>query len=224
MGIPVMIIGKSGSGKSTSLRNFDEKELYLINVSRKPLPFKKRFESEFSTDDYAKVNRALDKTAKKTIVIDDAGYLITNQFMKGHSSCGKGNGVFSLYNDIGDQFWKLIEHVKDLPEDKIVYFMMHEEKNDFGDVKPKTIGKLLDEKVCLEGMFTIVLRCISDASKHCFRTETDGMDIVKTPMDMFSESEIDNDLKMVDTTIREYWQLAASESEKNGGKENEQTK
>lgn len=83
------------------------------------------------------------------MVIDDAGYLITNHFMRGHSTAGKGNGVFTLYNDLGDQFWKLIQFViSSLPEDKIVYFMMHEDKNDFGDVKPKTIGKLLDEKVC----------------------------------------------------------------------------
>lgn len=224
MGIPVMIIGKSGSGKSSSLRNFDEKELYLIDVSRKPLPFRKKFESTFLTDDYTKINRALDKTAKKSIAIDDAGYLITNHFMKEHSSCGAGNGVFSLYNDIGDRFWNLIEHVKDLPDDKIVYFMMHEEKNDFGDIKPKTIGKLLDEKVCLEGMFTIVLRCMSDTSGHHFKTATDGADVVKAPMDMFDNEEIDNDLKMVDQTIRDYWHLEASEQEKNGGKGNEQAK
>lgn len=215
MGIPVMLIGKSGSGKSTSLRNFDEKELYLIKALSKPLPFRKKFESTFETDDYASILKALVKTQKKAIVIDDAGYLITNHFMKNHSSAEAGNGVFSLYNEIGDRFWNLVNYVTTkLPEDKIVYFIMHEDKNDMGDIKPKTIGKLLDEKVCLEGMFTIVLRCISDETKHCFKTTTNGADVTKTPIDMFEDEEIDNDLKAVDTVIREYYGLSTKE-EKN---------
>lgn len=212
MGIPVMLIGKSGSGKSTSLRNFDEKELYLIKVLQKPLPFKKKFESTFETDDYTNIVRALNKTQKKSIVIDDACYLITNHFMKNHSSAGTGNGVFALYNEIGDRFWGLVNFViTRLPEDRIVYFVMHEDKNDMGDVKPKTIGKLLDEKVCLEGMFTIVLRCISDETKHCFKTKTNGSDVTKTPIDMFEDDEIDNDLKAVDTVIREYYGITGKE-------------
>lgn len=207
MGVPVLVIGKSGSGKSTSLREFGENELALINVSEKPLPFKKKFPSTVKTDDYDKITQALIQTVKKSIVIDDAGYLITNHFMNKHSSCGAGNGVFSLYNDIGDKFWRLIECVKHLPNDKIVYFLMHEEKNDFGDIKPKTIGKILDEKVCLEGMFTVVLRCVSENTKHFFRTQTDGSDVTKSPPEMFESIEIDNDLKFVDTKIREYWEL-----------------
>lgn len=221
MGIPVMIIGKSGSGKTTSLRNFDEDELYLIKVLGKPLPFRKQFESTFQTDDYQAVAKALTKTQKKAIVIDDAGYLITNHFMKNHASAGKGNGVFTLYNEIGDRFWQLVEYViNNLPEDKIVYFMMHEEKNDIGDVKPKTIGKLLDEKVCLEGMFTIVLRCMTDNDKHVFRTKTTRADVTKAPIGMFEDEEMDNDLKVVDTAIRQYYRLDREETqeEKTDGK------
>lgn len=213
MGIPVMIIGKSGSGKSTSLKNFDEDELYLIKVLGKPLPFKKKFESTFETDDYQKVLAALMKTTKKSIVIDDAGYLITNHFMREHSAKGAGNGVFTLYNEIGDKFWRLVEYVtNNLPADKIVYFMMHEEKNDIGEVKPKTIGKLLDEKVCLEGMFTIVLRCMSGEGKHYFKTKTNGADVTKTPIDMFEMDEIKNDLKAVDTVIRNFYELGKDEN------------
>lgn len=207
MGVPVLIIGKSGSGKSTSLRNFDEKELALVNVIRKPLPFRKKFESTINTDDYQKIAQCISKTEKKTIVIDDSGYLITNHFMNKHSSCGGGNGVFNLYNEIGDHFWRLIEFVKRLPEDKIVYFIMHENIEENGDIKPKTIGKLLDDKVCVEGMFTIALRCITDNNKHYFRTQSNGVDICKTPIGMFEDIEIDNDLKMVDTVIREYYGL-----------------
>lgn len=206
MGIPVMIMGKSGSGKSTSLRNFSEDELYLIKVLGKPLPFKKQFDSTLQTDDYQTVLKALVKSQKKAIVIDDAGYLITNHFMKNHASTGGGNSVFSLYNEIGDRFWTLVEYViTKIPDDKIIYFMMHEERDDTGEVKPKTIGKLLDEKVCLEGMFTIVLRCMGDNERHYFKTKTIGNDVTKTPIDMFEDEEIDNDLKLVDETIRNYY-------------------
>lgn len=212
MGVPVLIIGKSGSGKSTSLRNFNEKELALINVLKKPLPFRRKFESTICTDDYQTILKAIFKTEKKAIVIDDAGYLITNHFMNKHTSVGGGNGVFNLYNEIGDHFWGLIEFVKNkLPDNKIVYFIMHEDKNDFGDIKPKTIGKLLDEKVCIEGMFTIVLRCMNDNNKHYFKTQSDGNDTCKTPLEMFEDREIDNDLKNVDTVIREYYELNKEE-------------
>lgn len=207
MGIPILIIGKSGSGKSTSLRNFDSKEIGLINVSKKPLPFRTKFESTLLSDDYPTIMNAIVKTDKKSVVIDDAGYLIVNMFMKGHSKAGTGNAIFGFYNNVGDSFWNLIEHVKALPEDKIVYFIMHEDKNDFGDIKPKTIGKILDEKVCLEGMFTIVLRCLKDGDKHVFKTKSDGFDVSKTPMDMFKEDKIDNDLKLVDKAVREYYMV-----------------
>lgn len=128
--------------------------------------------------------------------------------MNKHSQCGGGNGVFNLYNEIGDHFWGLIEFVKNkLDNDKIVYFIMHEDVQESGDIKPKTIGKLLDDKVCIEGMFTIALRCMTDNSKHYFKTQSDGYDICKTPMEMFEEKEIDNDLKKVDMVIREYYEL-----------------
>lgn len=208
MAQPVLIIGRSGTGKSTSMRNFKSDELALINVEGKPLPFRGKFDSTMKTDNYATITKGIDQTKKKVIVIDDAGYLLTNQFMKGHSSSGAGNAIFSFYNDLADKFWALIHHIKDeVPEDKIVYLMMHEDADDLGKVKPKTIGKMLDEKVCVEGMFTIVLRSIYEDGKYLFRTQTDGNDVVKTPIDMFSEKEIDNDLKVVDQTIREYYNL-----------------
>lgn len=205
MAIPVLIIGKSGSGKSASMRNCVGKSFSLINVLKKPLPFRGAIPT-IQTDDYNYIMRAMQSSQAKSIVIDDAGYLITNHFMRGHSTAGKGNGVFALYNDLGDQYWKLVQFVvNNLPEDKIVYFMMHEDKNDFGDVKPKTIGKMLDEKVCLEGLFTIVLRCITDGDRHLFITQSADGAVSKSPMGMFPELEIDNDLYMVDQIIREYY-------------------
>lgn len=205
MAIPVLIIGKSGSGKSTSLRNCKE-GFNLIKVLDKPLPFKGTIPSGV-TDDYITILKWLHGSKEKSIIIDDAGYLITNHFMNNHATTGKGNGVFSLYNELGDRFWNLIQYITlQLPPNKIVYLMMHEDTNEFGDIKPKTVGKMLDEKVCLEGMFTIVLRCVSDNNKHKFITQSAGGAVSKSPIDMF-EMEIDNDLKFVDETIRKYWEL-----------------
>lgn len=212
MGIPVLIIGKSGSGKSASLRNFQPGEVGIVNVLGKPLPFRNKLQA-VQTDDYKKVYTAITKAKTDCIVIDDSGYLMTNQFMRGHSNTGAGNAIFTFYNDLGDQFWHLVRYVvENLPPQRVVYFMMHEDKNDFGDVKPKTIGKMLDEKVCVEGMFTIVLRSMLMNGKHVFRTQTDGMDVCKTPIGMFDSGEIDNDLKVVDNAIREYYYLNEEET------------
>ena len=125
--------------------------------------------------------------------------------MRNHSTKGAGNAIFTMYNTLADNFWNLIEFIKTLPEDKIVYINMHEEVNEFGDIKPKTIGKMLDEKICLEGMFTIVLRCIQENGKHLFVTQSDGGAVSKSPMGMFESLEIDNDLLMVDKAIRDYY-------------------
>lgn len=205
MAIPVLIIGKSGSGKSTSLRNCtNNPEWNMVNVLNKPLPFKGKVPS-VATDDYQQVMKCLAGSKAKSIVVDDAGYLITNYFMKNHSTKGAGNQIFTMYNTLADNFWNLIEFIKKLPEEKIVYIIMHEDVNDFGDVKPKTIGKMLDEKICLEGMFTIVLRCVQENGKHVFITQADGGAVSKSPMGMFETLEIDNDLALVDKAIRDYY-------------------
>jgi adenylate kinase family enzyme len=206
MAIPVLIIGKSGTGKTTSLRNCLE-GFNLIKVLDKPLPFRGKIPSGVS-DNYATITKWLVGAKENSIVIDDAGYLITNHFMTGHSNAGKGNGVFALYNEIGDRFWSLIRFITDkLPANKIVYLMMHEDTNDFGDIKPKTVGKLLDEKVCLEGMFTVVLRSVRNDGKYKFVTQSADGAVSKSPMGLFETLEIDNDLKLVDTAIRDYWEL-----------------
>lgn len=202
-----MIIGKSGSGKSTSMRNcIGNEDWNLVRVLNKPLPFKGKING-WSTDDYQTVMKCLAQSKAKNIVLDDAGYLITNMFMSKHSSAGAGNGVFTLYNQIGDHFWNLIQYIVKLPEDKIVYVVMHEDTNDFGQIKPKTIGKLLDEKVCIEGMFTIVLRCIEESGKHLFVTQSADGAVSKSPMGMFEDLTIDNDLLLVEKAIREYYEI-----------------
>lgn len=205
MGIPVLIMGKSGAGKSRSLKNCVGKDFGVIRVLNKPLPFRGKLPGNVCSD-YIKIKAAIKSPQwPKSIVIDDAGYLITGQFMDGHNTTGKGNAVFSLYNQLADDFYRLIRTIADeTPADRIVYVIMHEDINEFGDIKPKTIGKLLDEKVCLEGMFTIVLRAVK-GERYAFVTQSRDGAVSKSPDDMFQETEIDNDLLMVDSTIREYY-------------------
>ena len=209
MGEVVLIYGRSGSGKSRSLVNFGEDEIFLVQTIKKRLPFKKQFKYSMVSDSVLTIMAQLQKMPEdvKIAVIDDAGYLMTNEFMKRHSGGKKGSSSFDLYNDIADNFWNLVNTVKTLPDDKIVYIIMHEDTNDYGETKLRTIGKLLNDKVCIEGMCTVVLRCVIEGDQHYFLTQGTGTDISKSPEGLFDELKIDNDLKAVDSAIREYWNL-----------------
>lgn len=204
MATPVIIIGRSGTGKSTSLRNFTKNEVGIINVLGKPLPFRNDLPS-VSTTSYGQIHNIIKTSKVNAIVIDDAGYLITDMFMTRHSDT---KDTYGLFNDLGDSFYKLIRFISQLPDsaDKIVYIMMHEDADDMGRYKVKTIGKLLDEKVTIEGMVSILLRSIYRDGQYLFQTNGDG--IVKTPPEMFDDEYIENDLKAVDSAIREYYNLA----------------
>lgn len=209
MGIPVFILGQSGTGKSTSLRNFKSNEILHINVMSKPLPFKGSFAETYNGDNYVEIAKAINKTDKKTVVIDDAQYLMANEFMRRSGEVG-----YQKFTDIANNFWTLISSVtNDLPADVIVYFLMHTDTSDDGKEKAKTIGKMLDEKICIEGMSSIVLKTAVKDGVYTFVTQNNGRDTVKSPLGMFSTFEIDNDLKTVDQTIREYWNLGGDASE-----------
>lgn len=206
----VLIYGPSGSGKTASLRNFAHDELALINVNKKPLPFKGKFDSTLATTNYDQVEKAIFSTQKKTIVIDDAGYLITDQYMTKQGQ--EKNNPFSLFADMAENYYKLIKFsIEKVADDKIVYIVMHEDVNELGDSKPKTIGKMLDEKVCIEGLVTVVLRSERKDGKYIFHTQTNGFDKAKSPLGMFEEEEVENDLKKIDGIIRDYYQLNEKE-------------
>jgi hypothetical protein len=203
MGTAVMIIGPSGVGKSASLRNLPDDKYSLIEVNGKPLPFKSK-KKFVHTDKYEEITALLGRAKSDIIVIDDSQYLMANEFMRR----GKEKG-FEKFTDIGTSFWELINTVSKLPPNKIVYFLHHSDVDQYGNVTMKTIGKLLSEKVSLEGMFTILLRAGKSDGRYYFSTQSDGLDPVKTPMDMFSEQYIDNDIAIVDSAIREYYGLQA---------------
>lgn len=210
MGIPVLILGESGSGKSASLRNFTKEQVGVINVAGKPLPFKtdiqpynvNRAAKEKGVSRYALTQNAIKKAKPNAIVIDDSQYLLAFDSFDRAKDVG-----YTKFTDMAVNFEKLIELcMVDIPDEKIVYFLHHCEQNDLGKIKAKTIGKMLDSQLTVEGLFSIVLLCQTDGQTHKFITQSDGNTTAKSPMGMFP-LEIDNDLKMVDETIREYYNL-----------------
>lgn len=202
MGIPVMVLGESGTGKTTSLRNFKPDEIGVINVSGKRMPFKSGIKTYIS-DDYMKIENVIKNSKCHTIVIDDSQYLMANEFMRTAQQSG-----YQKFTNMALNFWTLIQMIiKETPDNKIVYFLHHIETTDNGKQKIKTVGKLLDEKITLEGLFTIVLKTSVHDGRYFFMTQNSGNDTVKSPIGLFSEPEIENDLKAVDTAVRKYYEI-----------------
>ena len=199
--VPILLIGASGTGKSTSLRNFKKDEVAVVNVLGKPLPFKSELNAP-KCDDYNIIIKSIMSTDKKTIIIDDANYLITNEFMSKASVKG-----YDKYNDMANNFWNLVNGIKNVKGGKTVYLIMHEDTDENGNIKPKTIGKLLDDKCNIQGMFTICIRSMFENGNYIFRLKTNGQDCVKTPFGMFEDDEMENDLKEFDKIVREYYEL-----------------
>lgn len=206
MAILCMLYGQSGTGKSTSLRNFQMEDVSIINVSGKPMPFRRKLPI-VSTDNYKQIIGGLPTIKTPSIVIDDATYLMVNAFMRNAKVQG-----YQKYTDMAYDFNSLIDAAQKLPDDKIVYFIGHSNQADDGREQFKTIGKMLDNYVTLEGKFTIVLKTVVKDGQYYFSTQNNGMDTVKSPMGMFEEELIPNDLKAVDDVIREYYGI-----EKEGG-------
>lgn len=201
MGIPVLILGESGSGKSTSLRNFEPDEIGIFNVASKPLPFKKKIK-KVDNASYQTIVKGLSNPKLKTYAIDDSQFLLVFESFDRVKETG-----YQKFTDFAFNFYSLVKFViEKTPHDVVVYFLHHTEKTEDGRVKAKTIGKMLDSQLTVEGMFSIVLLCKTDGQRHYFETQSDGYTTAKSPLDMFPK-EIDNDLKMVDKTIREYWEL-----------------
>ena len=206
--IPVLIIGHSGSGKSASLRNLTKEDYSLVNPLAKRLPFKGG-QVGLESCDYELIKKFIQETPKNIIVIDDSNYLLTMEMMKKAKETGYGK-----FTDIALNYWKLIDFIKNLDGDKRVYLMSHEEVDENGFVGVKTVGKMLSNQCCVEGLYTIVLRATTENGKYQFQTASLGNDIVKAPMGMFDTPLIDNDLKLVDDTICEYYEINKEEEKK----------
>lgn len=202
MGVSCLILGFSGSGKSTSLRNFERGEVGIFNIAGKPLPFRKKLDKADRCG-YGIIRDSLKANKRKAYIIDDANYLMAFQ----NFAMARQTG-YSKFTDMAVNFEQLLEAANATDDDTIVYFLMHPEYDDSGRLKAKTIGKMLDNQLTIEGMFPIVLLADRDDSGFHFITQSDGMNPVKAPIGMFDEAKIDNDLKAVDTVIRNYWEMA----------------
>lgn len=211
MGIPVLVLGKSGSGKTTGIRNLDPKHTVICQVEKQRLPVKTKFPMTLKPATYSNI-MALFKECNegkrpdiKTIVLDDSQFLIVNEFFD--KAAEKG---YEKFTSIALNFRNLIHWVNiGLPESVTVYFLHHTQLDDFGNVKAKTIGKMLDEKLTVEGCFDIVLMTERNQDGWWFRTHSAGNDPVKTPMEMFDDDLIPNDLAIVDKAVREYYGMEA---------------
>lgn len=214
--LPILVMGLSGSGKSSAIKTLNPEETFIIKCYDKPLPFGEGYinytelsESNnpngnmITTDNYGLINRTIEYIDKKrngikTIVLDDTQFLIIHEFMERHSIDGKGRDVFQLYNDIADHFYHLIYDLKNIRSDLVVFFLHHAELAEDGTrYVPKTIGKLLNEKIEIPSMFTVVVYAIRELNNNFFLTQNDGSNPAKSPEGMFKEFKISNDLQLV---------------------------
>lgn len=201
----VLIMGESGTGKSTSMRNCDPAMVAVVNPVGKPLPFKNHFDNLSNETDARKITRYMKDQAaagKKLIVVDDFQYILAVPYMNRIKETG-----WDKYNDFGANYFEIIEVCKDLPDDVVVAYMTHLETLDNGLTTVKLIGKLLREKITIEGLFTVVLRTGVTEGKYYFFTQNSGKDTVKSPLGMFPAYAIDNDLAYVADKIRNYYEI-----------------
>lgn len=207
MALPVLIIGESGAGKSYSIKNFEPDEVGIFAVEKSLLPFKKNFKIAKHADYKTIMSCFKGGTKLKKYIIDDSQYLLVNELFDKAKDTGYGK-----FTDIAVHFRDLIHYINhNLPDDVIVYFLHHSETDtNTGKTKAKTVGKMLDNQLTVEGCFSIVLLCAAEGTEHYFITQSDGYTTAKSPEGMF-DVKIPNDLKAVDTAIREYYSLNESE-------------
>ena len=209
MGLPVLILGESGSGKSYSIKNMDADSVGIFAVEKGLLPFKNKGFKVAKNATYGMIMGALQKPQLKRYVIDDSQYLMVNEFFDRAKDTG-----YQKYTDIGLHFRNLVHHInQNLADDVVVYFLHHTEiDSNTGKVKAKTVGKMIDNYLTLEGCFNIVLQAVAEGKDHYFITQSDGSNTAKSPEEMFA-TKISNDLAYVDKTIREYYGFDNKESE-----------
>lgn len=211
MSIAVLILGETGTGKSTSLKNMNPAETLLIQTISKPLPFRSKEWKPISRDggnivvsaDFAQIVAVMEKTARPVIVVDDFQYLMATEFMGRVHEKG-----YDKFNDIAKHYYDILTKASTLPAHKRVYLMSHTDTDERGVTQAKTLGKLVREKLTVEGFVSIVLRTCVINGQYVFSTRNSGSDTVKTPLEMFSDEHIPNDLAEVDRAIASYYELS----------------
>lgn len=207
----ILIMGESGTGKSTSIRNCDPLTTAIVNPVGKPLPFRGKFDTLNNVTDAQKIVSFMKEqveAGKNMIIIDDFQYILSIPYMNRIKEQG-----WDKWNDFGSNYFEIIDVCAELPADITVYYLTHTETLDNGITTIKLIGKLLREKITIEGLFTIVLRTQVVDGKYYFLTQNSGKDTAKSPMDMFPSYAIDNDLRYVDDKIRNYYCMEGAKSD-----------
>lgn len=209
MSVATLILGESGTGKTTSLRNLDPQKTILIQSVSKLLPFKADAwqGSAFTAKNYQEALYWLDVAKKreqrKIVVIDDFQYFLAIPFMR-----RRQEGGWQKWTDFAGIGFDLFDKALNLRDDQRVYILGHTQTNDYGQTKIKTLGKMLDEKLILEGLVTITLRTVVQDGKYMFSTKNNGFDTVKSPIGLFSDTLIENDLKAIDDRICEFYRIS----------------
>ncbi len=212
MSIATLILGESGTGKSASLRNLDPATTLLIQAVKKPLPFRSSGWSYISAEnkggnifvsaEWERIIYIIQNTKRKFIVIDDFQYVMAGEFMARSAETG-----YTKFTELAKHAWDIFRASALLPDDVRVYILSHTQTDDYGHVRAKTIGKLLDEKITIEGLFTIVLRTLVDGGEYWFTTQNNGNDTVKSPIGLFESNRTENDLLAIDGKICEYYNI-----------------
>ena len=215
MGIAVLVLGESGSGKTASLRNFKAEDVSVLNVASKPLLFKNTNKIKMANKaTYAMIKGAVSSGRTPSYVVDDAQYLMAFESFDKVNETGYGK-----FTTMAKNYEDMLRYIQeDTSPNTIVYVLQHIERSEDGRIKAKTLGKMLDSQLTIEGLFTIVLLAQTDGRRHYFSTQSDGTTPCKSPMGMFDEMEIDNDLKLVDDKIREYYDIQVKSTNKKENK------
>lgn len=214
----ILVIGQSGTGKSTSLRNLDEKTTFIINVLDKPLPFKgykKKYKmikswddkegNYFTTNNWEKIIKCIKSVNAlrpeiTTLVIDDWQYILAMEFMSRVAEKG-----YDKFSELANHGWQTINACMSTRPNLTCVLLAHSDQDANGRAKIKTIGKLLDEKITLEGLFTIVLHSRLIDGQYLFQTQCDNEYLAKSPMGMFNDLLIPNDLVNVKNAVEAYY-------------------
>ena len=212
MSIATLVLGSSGSGKSTSLRNLDPAHTILVQCIKKPLPFKatgwkvrqslKDEGNIIQTDDPALIEKIMRQSRHDVVVIDDYQAVMVNSLMSRSSEKG-----FDKFVDIAKSAWNIFGAAGALAPNRRVYILAHTQTDELGNIRMKTVGKMVDQTLVPEGYFTIVLRTEIINGNYLFSTQTNGQDCCKSPVNMFDEKYIQNDLKYVDESIVNFYEL-----------------
>lgn len=215
MSIASLILGQSGTGKSTSLRNLDPSKTLLIQCISKTLPFRsgawKPCTKEnpggniLRTSRPDAILRSMQKSTHEIVVIDDYQAVMVNEMMARSSERG-----YDKFTDIAKSAWEVFNMAGQLADHRRVYLLSHTQSDEAGHLRMKTVGRMVDEKIVPEGYFTIVLRTEVINEQYLFSTQTNGQDCCKSPMGMFAERHIPNDLKDVDDAICDFYGLTAT--------------